>query len=108
MMKIFLSEKLTVASFSENKLRRHLLFEEKSENIMEPIFQDLYQKNTKSDAGKSEFFNEGLVIDFTKNWSARGTLIPMNVYGFKTNSNGVFIDTLEDFTLAQHIYENER
>ena len=31
----------------------------------------------------------------------------MNVYGFKTNSNGVFIDTLEDFTLAQHIYENE-
>ena len=45
---------------------RHLLFEEKNENIMEPIFQDLYQKNTKSDAGKSEFFNEGLVIDLQK------------------------------------------
>ena len=94
-----------VASFSETKVRSHLLFSSNGE-VLEPKHLTSYLKSTKSDAGTEEyFFNEGFVIDSVESWQNRKTLLPTPVFPIFLESSGFFIDTETDFLIAQKIYD---
>ena len=96
---------LGVASFSENKIRSHLIFSA-YDGLLQPRDEEAYNKSTKSDAGEREyFFNEGFVMDFVGNWMSRQTLVPVPVTGIFCESPGFFIDSEEDFKIAQKFYD---